>query len=80
MNTTIGTAKYGMAYQQPAGADQSAAANGAVTSANSHVTRMSAENPAVWLVGIGAVTLGLVAFSTSVRVGKFAASASAGTP
>ncbi len=79
MNTAIGTAKYGMAYQQPSGRDDSAAANGAVTSGHAHVASMrSAENPAVWLLGIGAVTLGLVAFSTSVRVGKLSASLSAG--
>jgi hypothetical protein len=74
----IGTMKYGMASQQPTGADQSAAANGAVTSINSHVTSLSAENPALWLLGLGAITLGLVAFSTSVRVGKISASVATG--
>lgn len=36
------------------------------------------ESPQLWLFGIGAVTLGLVAFSTHVRVGKFSADLSGG--
>lgn len=78
MQTSIGTAKYGMASFLPASDDQSAAANGAVTGAESHVSGLNAENPALWLLGIGAVTIGLVAFSTSVRVGNVSASLSAG--
>lgn len=41
-------------------------------------SRFSADNPMVWLVGVGAVTLGLVAFSTHVRVGEFSASVTGG--
>ena len=74
----IGVAKYGMPDDQPHGSDVSGAANGAVTGVNSHLAGMGVHNPATWLVGIGAVTLGLVAFSTSARVGKFSASVSGG--
>jgi len=72
----IGTAKYAMPPSAPYSADQSAAANGAVHTA--HQLGRGVENPMVWLVGIGAVTIGLVAFSTNVRVGKFSASVAAG--
>lgn len=76
METAIGSRKYGMARLQVIGADQSGAANGAVAGAYPAVH--SIENPMVWLVLIGATTLGLIAFSTSVRVGKFSASVSGG--
>lgn len=76
LQTDIGAAKYGMARLQAAGADVSAAAAGAVTTARR--AGGTVENPMMWLLGIGAVTLGLVAFSTSVRVGSFHAAASAG--
>lgn len=76
MFTDAGT-KYGMARVQLAGTDTSGAANGAVTSGQ--LATHSIENPMVWLIGIGAVTLGLVAFSTHVRIGAFKASASAGS-
>jgi hypothetical protein len=78
MQTAIGTRKYGMNQSQSYGSDVSAAANGAVGAASTTANQLGIENPMLWLVGIGAVTLGLVAFSTHVRVGKFAASASAG--
>ena len=76
--TDIGSRKYGMSLEQTYGTDLSAAANGAVTTAASHATGLNLENPMIWLVGVGAVTLGLVAFSSHVRVGKFNASATAG--
>lgn len=72
--TSIGYAKYNLPTLQNFGSDVSGAANGAVTSANTSSKATSVENPALWLVGIGALTLGLVAFSTHVRVGKFDAS------
>lgn len=78
MLTDIGAQKYNMPRLQLLGTDPSAAANGAVTTVNSHVGRLDADNPMLWLIGIGAVTLGLVAFSTHVRVGKFTASVSGG--
>jgi len=62
---------------QPRTADDSALNNSAVTTAGS-VGRWDLDNPMLWLVGIGAVTLGLVATSTHVRVGGFRASVSAG--
>lgn len=76
----IGTTKYGMDASQAFGSDVHAASNGAVTTIDSHAGSHTIEDPMMWLFGIGAITLGLVAFSTHVRVGKFAASASAGTP
>lgn len=78
MQTTIGVAKYNMPGSQPAGADYSSAANGAVTTASSNVAQVGVDNPMLWLFGIGAVTLGLIAFSTHVRVGKFSASVTGG--
>jgi len=74
--TDIGSAKYGMTRSQALGSDVHAAANGAVTTANQ--TGQNIDNPMLWLVGIGAVTLGLVAFSTHVRIGKFSAAVTAG--
>lgn len=38
------------------------------------------ENPLFWFAGIAAVTFGLMAFSTNVRVGNVKAGVSAGTP
>jgi hypothetical protein len=70
-----GGAKYGLSAMQPLTKDLHAASNGAVQAAQSST---AAENPLVWLVGIGALTLGLVAVSTSVRIGPLRASASAG--
>lgn len=75
---TLGNSKYNMNVMQPYGADVSAVSSSAVTTNDSHLGSLNADNPMVWLVGIGAVTLGLVAFSTHVRIGKFSASASAG--
>ncbi len=74
MLNPVGAAKYGMAMQPSFGADVSGAANGAVTTAHSYQNGL--DSPMLWLLGIGAVTLGLVAASTHVRVGKFNASAS----
>jgi len=78
MINDLGNTKYNMVRMPSFGADVSAISGSAVTTGDAHLGSMSAENPMVWLVGIGAVTLGLVAFSTHVRVGKFSASASAG--
>lgn len=68
--------KYNMPASQPLSADVSAAAGGAVTGIYANVGQLSPQNPALWLLGIGAVTLGLVAFSTHVKVGPAAASVS----
>lgn len=65
------------AIGQPRTADASAVTNAAVTGGGKP-GRLDIDNPVVWLVGIGAVTLGLVAASTHVRVGAFRASVSAG--
>lgn len=78
MQTPIGAAKYGMALQQSIGQDVSAAANGAMTTVASHGSGHSVGNPMIWLLGIGAVTLGLVSFSTHVGDGKISASAKIG--
>lgn len=72
----LATAKYGMAqpvsFTDPVAA---AASNGAVTTAAAVGVL---ENPAVWLVGIAAVMLGLIGASTSARVGPLRATLSAG--
>lgn len=60
----------------PPGPVGSGVHNGAVT--GSRMGRLDAENPMLWLVGLGAVTLGLIAASTSVRLGPLRVSASAG--
>lgn len=77
----VGAAKYGMT---PQAAEMTSpdlpftgASNGAVT--GKHARKfLDATNPELWLVGIGAATLGLIAVSTSVRVGPLHLSASAG--
>lgn len=38
------------------------------------------QNPLFWFAGLAAVTFGLMAFSTSVRVGKTTASVAIGDP
>jgi len=72
--------KYGAASSltlAPAGAvPGQGASNGAVT--NLPFGKLDPDNPMLWLVGIGAVTLGLVFASTSIRVGPLRASVSAG--
>lgn len=74
--TFVGAQKYGMSRIQLVGTDTSAASVGAVTPGGT-AAKVSLDNPMVWLVAVGAVTLGLVAFSTHVRIGKFNASVSA---
>ena len=65
-----GAAKYGMptlsAPAQPFVA--TAASNGSVNG-QGRKKFTDPDNPELWLVGIGALTLGLIAVSTSVRVG-----------
>lgn len=72
--------KYGAAHGltlNPAGAiPGQGASNGAVTTVP--FGKFDVDNPMLWLVGIGAATLGLVFASTSVRVGPLRASVSAG--
>lgn len=77
MQSTIGVQKYNF-DAHPAYTPDASGIGGAVTTAESHSTSINIDNPLVWLVGIGAVTLGLVAFSTHVRVGSFNASVSGG--
>lgn len=68
-------AKYGMIQiVPPPGPSGAGLANGSVTT-DPATARFSVDSPMVWLVGIGAATLGLIAASTSIRVGKFRASA-----
>lgn len=75
----VTTGKYAFlsANPGPRTPDASAVNNAAVTSG---ITpgRFSISNPMVWLLGIGAVTIGLVGASTHVRAGSFKASVSAG--
>lgn len=70
--------KYGM-HVTLAPSDQNGgagASNGAVTG---DVRRLlDPDNPMLWLLGIGAATLGLIAFNGSVRVGPAHASAGVG--
>jgi hypothetical protein len=62
-------AKYGMAPSSlPFTAQPLAVSNGAVTPGKSHKF-WDPDSPELWLFGIGAVTLGLIAVSTSVKVG-----------
>lgn len=65
-----------MSAAAPATPYGSGAANGAVTSSPGSKSLMSGDNPGLWLLGIGAATLGLIAASTSIKVGPFHASAS----
>jgi hypothetical protein len=74
MSTMI-TSKYGAPSYQRATSDASPIGAAAVTS-GAKTTRLSPENPMLWLFGIGAVTMGFVAFSTHARVGKLKASLS----
>ena len=63
------TTKYGqLAPVLPFAGAPLAAANGAVTTTG-RPKFWDVESPELWLVGIGAVTLGLIAVSTSVKVG-----------
>lgn len=56
-----------------------AASNGAITSTAAGVGKMlHPDSPEFWIIGIGAVMLGLIAVSTSVRVGPFKVSGAAG--
>ncbi len=85
-NITSAGVKYGMPATpvQPfgPGAAPAAITNGAVTtiglrSKGRGVTDPS--NPEFWLLGVGLVTLGFLAVSTSAKVGPFRFSASAGS-
>lgn len=76
MSSYTGAAKYGLGVGQPLTHDVHAASVGAVTHAAQKVG--SLDNPMLWLLGIGAVTIGLVAVSTSVRIGPLHASLSGG--
>lgn len=69
--------KYGAPVYQASSPDTGASAitAAAVTSGNAP-GRLSLENPVIWLVGIGAATLGLIAVSTHARVGPLKASVS----
>lgn len=71
--------KYNMPRRAPVSGDAAAAGtSGAVTTVLSRAGSHKADDPMVWLFGLAAVTVGLVAFSTHVRVGKVNASLSAG--
>lgn len=78
MNAAL--AKYNIAPYQPAGADEHAAANGAVSTSAANVGTVNPDNPMLWLFGIGALTIGLIGVSTHVRVGTLRAGFDAGTP
>jgi hypothetical protein len=73
--------KYGATFGgltlAPQGMPGTGSSNGA-TVTGGLTSRLNSENPLLWLFGIGAVTLGLVAASTSLRVGPVRASVSAG--
>lgn len=73
----IGTVKYGMPGPIVAATAPPAPAASAGAVATPGPVGL-VENPAVWLVGITAVMLGLIGASTSARVGPLRASLSAG--
>jgi hypothetical protein len=77
MFNDLGSSKYGMPLLAPMTADVSGLDN-AVTPSHAGRGQLDPDNPMLWLLGIGAVTLGLVAASTHVRVGPVTASLSAG--
>lgn len=84
MAASVGVTKYGMLglAQPPAAPGAPAASNGAVTASVAKPEGwrgvLSLSQPEGWVIGIGAVMLGLIAASTSIRVGKFKVSADAG--
>lgn len=77
MTNFLGSSKYGMPYA-PIAIPASTGLDNAVTPSNVGRGQLDPENPMLWLLAIGAVTLGLVAASTHVRVGPVSASVSAG--
>jgi len=75
-----GADKFGMqltAPTMPYSDAKPAVANGAVTTAGKHKF-LDINSPELWLFGIGAATLGLIAVTTSVRVGPLRFTAAAG--
>lgn len=71
--------KYNLGSAPAIGSNHSGAANGAVTGYNQPpASAFHPDNPMLWLVGLGAVTLGLIGVSTHVRVGKISAGIDAG--
>lgn len=65
----LATAKYGMPAAGPTGpatAPPPAASNGALTTG---AAGKLVDDPAVWLVGLAAVMLGLIGVNSSLRVG-----------
>lgn len=75
-----GVGKYGLTPDGPVSTTPSelhavaSPSEGAAASAK----LLSPSNPLFWFAGIAAVTFGLMAFSTSVRIGKGSASLSLG--
>lgn len=78
--SSLAAVKYGMPQLTSVGSAPVAvgASNGAVTTGPGPHRFLDPESPELWLVGIGAVMLGLIAVSTSVRVGPVRLSGSAG--
>ena len=76
---TLGAAKYGMPDVGPQGSAPVApgASNGAAGTTGGRGF-WDVESPEIWLFGLGAVMLGLIAVSTSVRVGPLKLSGSVG--
>lgn len=72
----LGHELYGMPITPVSPMDAAILHGSALTTAPSPVGRLDPENPMIWLVGLGALTLGLVAFSTSVKLGPLKASIS----
>lgn len=75
-----GAGKYGMSSFPAQSATPLAAAvsNGAMAHGSVHPPVLSAQSPILWIVGIGALTFGFIAVSTSVRIGPLRLSADAG--
>jgi hypothetical protein len=78
MQNDLGSTKYGMALLPQATADVSGLDNALAPSPAGNAGQFHPDNPMLWLLGIGALTLGLVAASTHVRVGPITASVAAG--
>lgn len=71
--------KFGMADTIPSPLPVgSGAGNGVVTTTPAHRAFLDPQSPELWLVGIGAACLGLIALSTSVKVGPFKFAGSVG--
>jgi hypothetical protein len=80
--TLMGPAKFGIPDNAPASNTPTALASTVTPSERGQAAAkvLSRENPYTALMVVGALTFGLMAFSTSVRVGHTSASLTVGSP